>query len=225
MPLDFLLIALGLAILDWIAVARGLTRLGYFTKPAVIAALLIWMARIGGFYVPLGWFSLGLLLSMIGDILLMLPRERFLASMAAFGLAHIAYTVGFNTPEMGPLTAAAGILALLVALTLGQISKRILEGMGDARLRSLRLPVLAYATLLSLMVLSALVTITRREWAITPALLVSGGALLFLVSDTLLFWNRFVAPIAQARLKVRVTYHLAQILIAFGAALRFLFPI
>jgi uncharacterized membrane protein YhhN len=225
MPLNFLFVALGLAVLDWVAVAKGLIRFGYFTKPAVIIALLIWMGTIGGYSGPLAWFSIGLLFSLMGDIFLMLPRERFLLGIASFGLAQIAYTVGFNLPVAAPLTVAAVILALFVGGAVAQVGSRVLKGLSNPRLRALRLPVLIYVVLLSLMALSALLTITRREWAITPALLVSIGALLFLVSDSLIFLNRFVSQISHARLKVRITYHLAQILIVLGAALRFLFPI
>ena len=36
------------------------------------------------------------------------------------------------------------------------------------------------------------------------------GAVLFLVSDTLLAWNRFVRPVRFGDVGVHVTYHLAQ---------------
>jgi uncharacterized membrane protein YhhN len=36
------------------------------------------------------------------------------------------------------------------------------------------------------------------------------GAVLFLISDTLLAWNRFVRPVRFGSLGVHVTYHVAQ---------------
>jgi uncharacterized membrane protein YhhN len=42
------------------------------------------------------------------------------------------------------------------------------------------------------------------------------GAVLFLVSDTVVAWERFVAPLRHGPLAVIVTYHLAQLLIVIG---------
>jgi uncharacterized membrane protein YhhN len=46
--------------------------------------------------------------------------------------------------------------------------------------------------------------------------------LLFFISDTTLAYNKFVAPLPNGRVIVMITYHLGQILIVLGAALRFL---
>jgi len=54
-----------------------------------------------------------------------------------------------------------------------------------------------------------------------PALLVSCGAVLFLASDGMLAWNRFVAPFPHVRLHIMYTYHLGQFGIMIGAALHF----
>jgi len=47
------------------------------------------------------------------------------------------------------------------------------------------------------------------------------GAVFFL-SDSMLAWNRFVTPISYGRLKVIITYHLGQILIALGRPMQFM---
>jgi hypothetical protein len=62
----------------------------------------------------------------------------------------------------------------------------------------------------------------KEDWIAGPALLVSGGAVLFFLSDTLLAWNRFVTPLPNAKLQVRVTYHSGQLLIVLGAFLHFI---
>ncbi len=224
MPVTFLVIALIIAVIDWIAIARGWRKVEYFAKPGVMIALLAWMWQIGGFQGRLAWFSTGLLLSMVGDILLMLPRERFIPGLVFFLLAHVAYLLGFNTAPP-PLTVAGLILVILVVITSGQVGRRILAGLARAGQHKLKIPIIIYAAVISLMLISALVTLTRREWAILPAFLASGGALLFYLSDTFLAWNRFVDPLPYGRLRVMVSYHLGQALIVLGAALRFLFPI
>ena len=44
------------------------------------------------------------------------------------------------------------------------------------------------------MLLSALLTLAADTWQAGAAILVSAGALLFFLSDTLLAWNKFVTP-------------------------------
>jgi uncharacterized membrane protein YhhN len=53
-------------------------------------------------------------------------------------------------------------------------------------------------------------------------MLVSAGALLFFISDTMLAWNKFVQRLKYGPLAVIVTYHIGQILIAVGAVLHYL---
>ncbi len=62
-------------------------------------------------------------------------------------------------------------------------------------------PVSAYIAIISVMVASAIAT--RNVVAIA-------GAAIFMASDTLIAWNRFVRPLAWAPVTIMVTYHLAQ---------------
>jgi uncharacterized membrane protein YhhN len=215
----FFLLAIAIAVVDWVAVARGWRRVEYAAKPAVMLALLAWLAANGGFNGPLLWFACGLALSLAGDVFLMLPRERFLAGLACFLLAHLAYLVGFN-PTPPPLGIASLSLALVVALPAIQVYRR-LAGALHAQ-SELKTPVALYFAAISLMLFSALLTLVRAEWPAGPALLVSGGALLFVVSDISLAWDKFVAPLRHGHLLVILTYHLGQALITLGAAIHFL---
>ena len=43
------------------------------------------------------WFVAALVFSLAGDVLLMLPREQFVAGLSAFLVAHLCYIVGFWT--------------------------------------------------------------------------------------------------------------------------------
>jgi uncharacterized membrane protein YhhN len=87
---------------------------------------------------------------------------------------------------------------------------------------ALKTPVLIYSLVISVMLLSALLTLAADTWQAGAAILVSAGALLFFLSDTLLAWNKFVTPIKQGRLAVIITYHLGQILITVGATWHYL---
>ena len=55
----------------------------------------------------------------------------------------------------------------------------------------------------------------------TQHVLTAIGGLLFLVSDTTLARNRFVARVPHGDLLVHVTYHLAQFLIVLGLVVEF----
>lgn len=214
-------VALIVAIVDWVAVATQRKTLEYFAKPGVMLVLLIWLGQTSGFSGSLVWFGLGLLFSMAGDIFLMLPRERFIGGLVAFLLAHVAYVVGFNqTPTAYNL--AGFVLAVLVALVFLRVYRRIAAGLDASGQIALKTPVLIYSLVISVMLLSALLTLAADTWQAGAAILVSAGALLFFLSDTLLAWNKFVTPIKQGRLAVIITYHLGQILITVGATWHYL---
>ena len=214
-------VALIVAIADWVAVATQRKTLEYFAKPGVMLVLLVWLWQASGFSGSLVWFGLGLVFSMAGDICLMLPRERFIAGLVAFLLAHVAYVVGFNqTPTAFNL--AGFVLAVLVTLVFLRVYRRIAAGLDASGQPALKTPVLIYSLVISVMLLSALLTLAADTWQAGAAILVSAGALLFFLSDALLAWNKFVTPIKWGRLAVIITYHLGQILITVGAAWHYL---
>jgi uncharacterized membrane protein YhhN len=216
-------VAFGLAGLDWLAVWKKWKWLEYLAKPGVMLVLLAWLVSAGGYRGQLAWFALGLIFSMAGDIFLMLPKEQFIPGLVAFLLAHLAYIAGLNA-TLPQANLATFLLALLVGATGAKIFPALAKGLQAQGLEKLKGPVLAYAIIIGLMLLSALLTLARSdsEWRPLPSLLVSAGALLFYLSDTLLGWNKFVAPLPQARLKVMVAYHLGQIGLIAGAALNYL---
>ena len=214
-------VALILAAIDWAAVQLRNKPVEFVAKPGVMIVLLIWLWQASSFQGPLLWFGLGLLFSMAGDIFLMLPKEQFILGLVSFLLAHLAYLVGFNQ-SASPVNLVSLLLVLLVGITAVQLYRRLAGGLQASGHVELKLPVLAYSAVISLMLVSALITLVRPEWAEGSALLASGGALLFFLSDSFLGWNKFVAPLPYGKLRVIMTYHLGQILIVLGAALHFL---
>ncbi len=135
-------------------------------------------------------------------------------------LAHVAYILGFNTPPP-PISAMTFGVALMVILSALPLIRRILLGLKQKGLRRLQEPVRIYATIISLMLFSALMTLFRTDWLSDPAYLVSIGAVLFISSDMLLAWNKFVQPVRRGRLLLMVTYHLGQITLIAGAVGQF----
>lgn len=210
-----------MAAVDWVAVAKSWRRLEYLAKPAVMAALLAWLWSYAGFEGPLIWFGLAVFLSLAGDVFLMLAPRFFIPGLVSFLSAHLAYIAGFNSTlppvEMPALLAA--VFLLLVGILL---YRKIAAGLLAKKLTVLRLPILIYSLVISLMLISALLTNFRPEWGRLPALLVTAGALLFFISDSLLALDRFAAPIPHGRLLVMVSYHLGQISLIAGAGLNYI---
>jgi uncharacterized membrane protein YhhN len=205
--------------IDWLAVVRSRRRLEYFAKPAAMLALLAWLwidgpATIGK--APLAWFAIGLVCSLAGDVLLLLPERFFLPGLVAFLLAHLAYIVGLNAGGILWLTEA--LLAIPMALIGGWLVWRIGGSLRAKGRSKLVIPVVLYTIVISLMVVSAVATLFRSEWPVGPATLVSIGATLFFLSDAVLAWNRFVAPVPHGKVLVIVAYHLGQMALILGAA-------
>ena len=217
----FYIIALVTAVVDWIALAGQKKRIDYFAKPGVIIALLIWLALNGNLRGNLIWFFIGLLFSLAGDVFLLLPKERFIAGLVSFLLVHVAYIIGFND-TLPPINLASISLIVIITITACQIFRSILTGLERTNNSKMKLPFLIYSITICLMVLSACLSLIKEDWNAGPALLVSGGAVLFFLSDTLFAWNRFVSSLPNSNLKVRVTYHSGQLLIVLGAFLHFI---
>lgn len=152
----------------------------------------------------------GLVLSLIGDVFLMLPGDHFVPGLVAFLLAHVCYIVAF-APGSGGRARAVGFV--LVAVVAGGNLAGVLPRVDEA----LRIPVLAYVAVLATMAAFAL----ARMWtpAIAQALprsarLAAIGAILFMVSDSLLAWDRFAGGVPARTLMVLGTYYAAQWCIA-----------
>ena len=194
------------AVADWYAVAVANRRLEYVAKPAVMVALIgvaLALSPAAPAIVP--WFVAALALSLVGDVALMLPRERFVGGLVAFLLAHTAYIVGLA------LQADIGggvILGLLVVgAVLGTVGRRIFDAVRAGQQRLLG-PVAAYMVVISAMVVIAFATGQPMAMA---------GAALFYASDAMLAWNRFVAP-RVPRPAVLAAYHVGQALLVLSLA-------
>ena len=88
MSFVFIGIALVIAAINWLAVAKKWVKIKYITKPAVPMALICWLILNGGIQGQLIYFVIGLIFSLIGDIFLMLPNKKFIAGLVSFLFAH-----------------------------------------------------------------------------------------------------------------------------------------
>ncbi|MDP3610864.1 MAG: lysoplasmalogenase, partial [Rubrivivax sp.] len=150
------------------------------------------------------WVLLGLVLSLVGDICLMWPKEGFLPGLVSFLLAHLAYLVAFT--RVVRLAAVPWVFVAYAALAAAILSQ-LWPGVPGA----LRAPVVAYVLCLGAMAAQA--AVLWRSGAARGALLAVGGAL-FMASDTLLAINKFAQPLPMASLWILASYWLAQWCIA-----------
>jgi uncharacterized membrane protein YhhN len=197
----FLAVAGALAVGDWIAVSPGVRskRAEYVLKPATLLALIGVAAAIhpedGA---QRAVFLIALVLSLSGDVFLMLPRDVFVAGLGAFLLAHIAYVVGFVIVGLSGGRVALGVVVVALAGT--TVGVRIVRAV-MSRHSEFTVPVVAYMTVISAMVVVAIGT---------GEPLTAVGALLFYCSDAMIAWDRFVGSFNWARPAIMSTYHLAQ---------------
>jgi len=209
------------ALTDWVAVYKGWKTIEYVAKPATLALLFAWLFLQSHLQGVLLWFGLGVLFSLAGDVFLMFSDRWFILGLAAFLIAHLMYLAGFNMPlpNVAPVWSLG--LAIVLGLSAARLLRRITTGLASKGLRRLVGPVLLYGMVITLMLLSALLTLFRVEWKSIPALLVSLGAFLFYLSDIILAWNKFVNPIRNGRIMNMVAYHLGQIALVIGVVYQF----
>lgn len=202
-------VTLAIAGVDWFAVATQNKRLEYVAKPATMLPLIALAATLDA-AVPamVGWFIAALVFGLIGDVFLMLERDEFFVfGLGSFLIGHLAYVVGLTK---GPLSGTGLIIGTVLVFTAtAAIGPTVVTG-ALQRDRRLAVPVTAYIVTISVMVVLAFGT------TVPIAIL---GALLFLGSDFVIGWSRFVQPFASAKMVIIVTYHLGQLLLVISMAI------
>jgi uncharacterized membrane protein YhhN len=149
---------------------------------------------------------IGLGFSLIGDMFLIFDRKLFLPGLAVFLLAHFCYVAAFYQLPVG----ANAIYSAVPFVLYFAIFMRILW----YSLGAMKWPVIAYALTICMMGRFAL-----NRWlniGDTATLLAFAGALFFIVSDSLLAYDRFKKPIPHKDIFILSTYFLAQWLIAMS---------
>jgi uncharacterized membrane protein YhhN len=150
----------------------------------------------------------GLVASLIGDVALMLPGDRwFLYGLLAFLSGHVLYIAAFNQSRYGD----AAWVYLLPYAAFGVVMLWWLW----PHLGSMRGPVALYVAVILIMAWQA-----ANRWLIDPepdnALLALVGAYLFVASDSVLAIERFRGTWRSAPVWVLSTYFVAQWLIALS---------
>ncbi len=171
------------------------------TKPLPVIAMLMLLKPVGHYS---RFIFIGLLLSVIGDVLLEFSTSLFIYGLLAFLMAHLSYIVAFfkRSIRIAPIP-----LVLLMAF--GSVIYWFLyPGLGD-----MAHPVLIYIVVILIMSWRATAQGNFNKNAIYPV----AGALLFVASDSLIALNKFYVEIEYHRYLIMLSYWAAQSLIFYSA--------
>jgi uncharacterized membrane protein YhhN len=200
-PTTVLFVLAGIAaVIDWWGVTKERISVEFMSKPLVIIALIgaaLAIEADDGIVRGLVVAALGA--ALVGDVVLSTPDARFESGVFALMVAHVLYIAAFL--ESGTLDLGAEITAglLIVGIGFGAVPQ-ILAG-ARKHGRFVHVGVMVFGLLAATMATLAAAT------AVPVAAI--GGAL-FLASDALLAWNRFVDPAPGGRALVHATDHLGQ---------------
>ena len=151
------------------------------------------------------WIIAGLCCSLAGDVLLMLPTDRFLAGLGAFLIAHWCYIIALAGLPTDPnwLVAAPWIVAGVALFVLLKPANPVV-----------RVAVLAYIVSILLMGWLAV-----ENWRLSHAgTVVALAAVLFIFSDTMIGFRRFRRKWSSAQALILGSYFPAQWLFAVSPA-------
>lgn len=197
-----------------VAIAAGIGLLPgavlFAAKPLTTVLLIVHAARRGADEpVARRWILAGLALSLVGDIALLWPKQGFLPGLIAFLLAHLAYIAAFHRRvRFGARWQPFAVYALVAVAVLIVLWPGIPA--------ALVVPVLLYVACLGSMAAQSAVVWRVARGTAGEALARSGaiGGALFMLSDALLAFNKFAAPLPMASLLVLGSYWAAQWFIA-----------
>lgn len=161
----------------------------------------------------------GLLFSLVGDVALIFAGKGgtfFLIGLGSFLIAHLFYSTAFfrdyRYDPQAPKMFGHIMLFVMATFTIGfYVWIRPF-------LNEMRLPVMAYMIIISIMAILAAYRYRRINLA--SFRLIFAGAVFFVISDSLLAVNMFVKPFLHSGIWVMATYMIAQYLITMGTLAR-----
>ena len=184
----------------------------FIAKPAIVTSLIIAFYRFSKSTdkTVKKLVLTGLTLSLLGDIILMLVdawQYAFTLGLVAFLLAHVCYSAAFwkqRSREKSPWI----IIMVLLAYAL------FLFSMLKDNLGAMMVPVVLY--MLVILTMATLAFLRKKSHHLLGYWLVFTGAILFLISDSLLAINKFLNPLPLAHIGIMATYAFAQYGIVLG---------
>lgn len=159
------------------------------------------------------WIILALIFSWFGDVLLMFQEKNafyFLAGLSSFLLAHVFYIIYFHQLRVLEHVKSSPWLLVFVVVYYAALISFLSPFLG-----AMKLPVRIYGIVISFMFMLAMHMLFIKNKLAGRWMM--GGALLFVISDSLLAINKFYQSFEFAGVLIILTYSLAQLFIVHGA--------
>ena len=172
-----------------------------FTKPLLMPLLMLLAFQLN---IKERNLYIALFFSLLGDVFLMFSGElNFILGLGSFLLAHVFYILLFKNQFKFSLFSALPFASATFSYFLF-----IKSGIDQ----NLLIPVGIYCIVITLMGIFA----AARNTNIMSYNLVLIGSILFIISDSLIAFNKFYSPLTASSFWVMSTYGLAQFLIVSG---------
>lgn len=143
-------------------------------------------------------FGIGLIFSFLGDIVLALPIEKsFMIGLGLFLIAHLFYIYSFFRSERVEPMSRRNWIGLIIFFAIF-MALLILPKAG-----ALAIPVGIYLTVIAVM--AGFASLQKQNGG-----LFFTAAFIFMVSDGLIAWNKFIQALPNSALLIMTTYYIAQ---------------
>lgn len=200
--------ALAAAVLATWSQASSRRRLHLVAKP-LATGLIIAVAAVAAAPGPDIYKTLilaGLCFSLVGDVALMFPEKWFTAGLVAFLAAQVLYIQAFRPLPGQPVSPTTFLPLVLYGL--------LMFFLLAPKLGPMKVPVFVYIA--AIVTMAGFAAARFVHLGGTRPLLAFIGAVLFLVSDSVLAYDRFSRKVPGARIIILGTYFPAQLLIALS---------
>jgi uncharacterized membrane protein YhhN len=189
--------------------------LDYISKPLIVVSIAAYFLSQTSYSSTSlkKWILFALFFSWVGDILLMFQVANqlfFLLGLSSFLLAHIFYIIFFQTIRAREKIRPKVWLLLIVLVYYTPLISFLSPHLGD-----MKMPVIIYGAVISLMLSLAMDMLFIPNKRAGRWMMI--GALLFVLSDSILAINQFYQSFPLAGVIIMLTYGLAQLFIIEGA--------
>ena len=205
------LLFLIVCIADIYAIIVGNRAIEMIAKPLITTSLIV--LYLLSVKKPNFWYVSAVFFCFWGDVLLMFPKKFFVLGLASFLLAHVFY-IAISSKFLSKVSPLKILLHSSPFLAiLGVLMYTIYPNLGE-----LLIPVIVYGIVISVFgVVTFLVYTSEKS---TANLWLFLGALIFILSDSILALNKFYESSEILGVSIMITYIVAQYLICKSMILK-----
>ena len=201
------LVVIVLAFIHIISIRKGAKWLFYVSKPLPVFCMLGILIQSSAYHILYtNWILIGLSLSLLGDLLLMLPRDKFITGLVIFCFAHLSYSYGFAVMSAWHFTPWLPITLFGLGVCFYWLFQ--------PNLGKEKRPVATYILVLMCMCWASIeYYLSGKTQSSSFAVF---GSCIFIISGIVLAFERFGGRSIFSRQVVMVTYYSAQTLMTMS---------